>query len=164
MNHFNLLALVALTFGLAGCPGGGESDTKGDDTNNPSGFDANATWSGDGVVISISNGTDSSGYDLGMAQTGSDEGWAGEDCLGEIPAAFDYMIDGGYQYCHHINQTGGTLSTVMTIEEVVEGSTTLFSQGLEATITYVLFECSSNVCYSWGDDVGYYDGKGCSSL
>ena len=162
MNRFNLIALAFL--GLAACDGGSSDTGGGSDTNKPGGLDASATWSGTGVVVSITNGDDTAGYDFGMAQTGSDDGWAGEDCLGEVPAGYDYMIDGGYQVCHHLNQTGGSLSTVGTPDEVVDGSTTLLQQGHEATITYVLFESSSSACWSWGDDVLYYDAYSCTIL
>ena len=141
-----------------------DADSVAPDDTDIADLDATASWTGHGVTIAITNGKLAAGYDLGLAQTGSYGGWAGEDCLGDVPAGYDYMDDGGYDLCHHLSQTGGSLETVDAAEDVVPGSTTLLSRPVESSITYVLFEATSNRCWSWGDDVWYYDGFLCTWL
>ena len=174
---YRLLAYAAPLAILAGCPtttDTGEKDTSdtvetGDteetdtDTGGTGSWSASATWSGNGVSVVITGGTDTTGYDFGMAQTGADDGWAGEDCLSAVPAGYDYMIDGGYQFCHHFPQSGGSLETVAEIIDITEGATTLLSQATEATLTYVTFD-SADACVVWGDDPGYFAEFGCTAI
>lgn len=163
------ISLFAL--GCAALVGCGTTDSGGDTKGGGGGggggtaFDAKATWSPTEVVVTISNGTDSGGYDFGMAETGATaNGWGGEDCLGSVPSGYTNVNDAGYEYCHHLNQTGGSLTTGADPAAVVEGASTVFIDSLEENITYVLFESSSDACWSWGNDTGYYGAYMCTDL
>lgn len=114
------------------------------------------TWTDSGVTIDITNGN-AAGYDFGMAETRSDAGWFGEDCVLDP----DDDADFGYEICHHLLASGGSLEGVRNAEEVVAGESTLFSESLDDNLTYVLFEADGPACWTWGDDVSYYRAFGC---
>lgn len=148
---------------LAACPA---IDDTAKDSDTDTGSSVMTEWTSAGVTVTIpaAGGTDGVGYYFGLAQTGVDGGWAGEDCLDSIPAGYEYMDDGGYQLCHPLSRTGGTLTTVATPEEIVEGATTLLGMDMQDTVTYVLIEASGPPCYVWGDDPAYYAGLACTVL
>ncbi len=124
-------------------------------------FTVAVTWDDAGVSVAIDGGTAS--YSVGMAETGAgDAGWFGESCVrGEEPWGYN---DYGFDVCHDLSNTGGSLRSVSAVDDVVAGSATLFSQRLEGNLTYVLTEQSGAACWVWGDDVTYYDDFGCEEL
>jgi hypothetical protein len=119
-------------------------------------------WSRSGVKITLTNG--SGAYDFGMAETGvGDPGWYGESCvLGEEPWG---MPDYGYDVCHTLSSTGGTVIGVRNVSDVADG-TTIFTESIHdaGNITYVLFSESTGDCWAWGHDASYYDEFGCAEL
>lgn len=108
-----------------------------------------------GVELVITNGGDPAGYTFGMAQTGTENGWFGEDC---------FEGTGSFNLCHPASTTGVTLTEVSAAGDVVEGSTTLFNSDDNATLTYVLTAAGSTDCWVWGDDVAYYESFGCTDI
>ncbi len=130
------------------------------DTGTPA-MTVTATWATTGVTLAVANGT-AAGYQFGMAETGSDAGWFGEDCINDPDDDTDY----GYELCHPMGATGGTLvkAEPYTPDDIVAGESTLFTDSLAANITYVLFEDSSDACWTWGEDVSYYAAFGCTEI
>jgi hypothetical protein len=165
MKNIWLLGLLA----FFGCTGGKDdtgdtsetdADTDADsDTDTDADINVTVNWATSGVTIAISNGN-TAGYDFGMAETGSDAGWYGEDCIYDPDDELDY----GYEICHGISASGGTLTVADPYEadSVVAGETTLFTDSLADNITYVLFEADTDVCWTWGEDVSYYSAFGCT--
>ncbi len=124
-------------------------------------FGVTVTWSGAGVSVAIEGGTGP--YSFGMSETGAGAaGWFGESCVvGEEPWGYD---DYDFDVCHGLGKAGGTLGSVSHPDEVVAGSTTLFSERLATNLTYMLTEQSGAACWAWGDDATYYDDFGCGEL
>ena len=96
---------------------------------------------------------------LGIAETGCgspENCWYGEDCVyGDL--------SGSYRLCHPLQSGTNTLLQVGSLEELVEGKTTLFSAVFEPYVTFY-FEDFSGACRVWGHEVSYYDGLGCVEL
>jgi hypothetical protein len=176
-----LPVLGILAFALAGCDDGsntGCNDTgdgtsnceTGDsgDTNDTNAPLASYNWNADGLTVTIENNP-GSGFDLGMAETGSNEnGWFGEDCFNGTA---------GFDYCHSFSGNSASLdalgygteeATVGDPNDVVPGSTTLFNQDLAFNqpdgsdrLTYmVTFDDRS--CIVWGDQPSYYSSFDCT--
>ena len=116
----------------------------------PLGFEV--LWSASDVTLEITNSyTD---HTFGMAQTACSDPancWTGEDC---------YLGFVNYNFCHTTDDNGVTLQTVAGITDIIEGSTTLFYEGLH--ITY--YVANSSQCWVWGDDISYYKELGCTGL
>ena len=161
--------LVLGLLALPGCPGGkcdsggdcdsdsaGEGEGEGEGEVTPS---FSASWSASGVTISIEDGSGS--YEIGMAETdpASPDPWTGEDCLN------GYTTGSGttYLYCHPASSTGVALSTVTSLDDIVEGETTIFSSSLSSVITYAATSDSTGECWTWGHDTSYYTGAGCTA-
>ncbi|MBM4393843.1 MAG: hypothetical protein FJ090_22175 [Deltaproteobacteria bacterium] len=157
------LTLLTAIFSLVGCPGDecdsgscdtgakdGDADTDTDtDTDTDADMSWTTTWSTDGVTLAITNGAGD--YAFGMAETGSGEGWYGEDCIeGAGPNSGDFDI------CHGASASGVTLATVHAPADVVAGSTTLFNDTIASAgnITYVLGNDTD--CWTTGNDTSYY--------
>lgn len=126
-------------------------DTNGDAT--PGGGDEiDISWSWDSydnLTVSITDGP-SGGYRLGMAQTGVQNGWDGEDCLlGNV--------------CHTLEQTGGTVLNVTSVAEVMDGYT-LFAAEHDSSITFFVETADGSACWVWGDDPSYYHSEDCELL
>ena len=113
------------------------------------------SWSADGVAVALTNGHGT--YSLGMAQTGSDQGWYGEDCIeGPGPNSGDYDI------CHDdVKASGIELKTVTAPDEIVANRTTLFPDSLADEITYLLYSNDRGDCWTFGNDPSYYGDFGC---
>lgn len=120
------------------------------------------SWSSSGVTVRISGG--GSGWDFGMAESGVGErGWFGESCFpGDEPYGYD---DYGYELCHTLGATGGSLKTVHSLGDLEDG-TTLFTDVIAGygNITFYLENQDDGACYSWGDDPYYYADLGCDEL
>lgn len=111
-----------------------------------------ADWNAVGVHITIENGHGT--YTLGMAETDpvTPDPWTGEDCLN------GYTSDSGtlYFFCHSLGTTGGDLESVSSLGDIVEGETTIFSDGLEEFITYAIWSEENLDCWTFGHDTSYY--------
>lgn len=118
------------------------------------------SWSSDGAVVSVVGSA--AGWSFGMAETGvGDVGWFGESCIsGDEPWGYP---DYGYDVCHTLRKTGGTLDSVHTLGDVADGQT-LFTNTIAETgnITYILLSDDASACWVMGDDPTYYDDFGCS--
>ena len=126
--------------------GGGGSSTSPEPSFNIAWTDGTST-----LEASVSN-PHVDGYFLGLAETGSgDAGWYGEDCM-----SFDAQ-------CHDMGALSTlSLESVSAIDDVVPGSTTLFSTGLWAGVTYAFFSNEGAgdyeyIAHSGGDDTSYYE-------
>jgi hypothetical protein len=167
--------LGILAFALAGCDKPSSSCDTSDTSTTCTGDSTNDTtqdlpsptyaWDNDGLTVTIDRNP-GSGFDLGMAETGSTgTPWYGEDC---------FNGDAGYHYCHSFSADTGSLTALQDPnrdpDNVVEGSTTLLNadlayiNGNEDRITYmVTFDNgSSPPCITWGNDVSYYSTFNCT--
>jgi hypothetical protein len=120
-------------------------------------------WDNDGLTVSVDNNP-GTGFDLGIAETGSPDGWYGEDCFNGTA---------GYNYCHGFNSNSASLSALGdgaapgSPDDVVAGSTTLLNKDLAFNgdgsdrLTYML-TVDGGTCITWGDDTGYYSSFGCT--
>jgi hypothetical protein len=139
---------------------GGDTAGDGPDTSDgpPDTGDAEAsidlTWAAEGVTIELA-GMDTSGFDLGIAETMDREnGWFGEDCL---------WGTAGYQECHVVWGLRGFLDSIfdevaggsMSLDDVQSGLTTLFEQSHDYRLTYAL-TIDGGDCWVWGQDPSYY--------
>jgi hypothetical protein len=177
MEDTMILTIIAAVFALIGCPGdkcdtgdsgtcdSGDADTDTDtDTDTDSDADADVvattTWSAAGLDFAIDNGDQQ--YSLGMAETGSTNGWYGEDCLeGPGPNSGDWDI------CHDsVPSTGISLATVTAPADIVANESTLFTDTIAkaGNITYLLYGNTDGECGVWGNDVTYYNGLGCTEM
>ncbi|MCB9780999.1 MAG: hypothetical protein H6742_20690 [Alphaproteobacteria bacterium] len=116
-------------------------------------------WDGpDALWVFIEGGAGP--FRLGLRETPeSPDPWTGEDCAGGYVGP-----DGSdYRYCHPMSPDGGTLINVSSVDEIVEGETTLFWRDLD--ITYMLRSVELDACWSWGADPAFYlDSMGCSVI
>ncbi len=116
-------------------------------------------WQNDGGTIVVDH-PEVDGFTLGLA--GTYDGWMGEDC---------FEGSGAYHYCHTFDGSDAFLETVGQPEDIVEGSTTLFSEERaiyegQDWLTYLLEVGSSRpeldaTCYVWGKFPSYYEDFGC---
>lgn len=148
--------------GSGGGSGGGDDtgviDTGGGDDTGGGGSDlaANADWGSAGLLLTVVGGEVDAYYTFGMAETGADEGWMGEDCL---------FGSGGYYYCHSFEGSGLRLETVGAPDDVESGVSTLFSADNEDDLSYILIDYYGGSCWVWGDDPSYYTSYyGCTVL
>jgi hypothetical protein len=138
--------------------GGGGAGGAGGLECEPDFFSPGVSWGEeptDGVTLTFDCGT-ASGYQVGFAETGAgDDGWYGEDCLpGE---------KSGADLCHSVPAAGTELSHVETLDEVVEGETTLLRAELVDGITWVVISADDAAeCWVGGHDPSYYDELGCA--
>lgn len=181
MKTFLLMAGAALAFSACTSDKGdtGNTDTGTGDTSDTQetgdtgpGDSAVASWDGAGTLTLTITGLAGTTYDFGMAETGGGDdlsgadGWYGEDCIldPENDAPGDYS-DYGYEICHQASATGLTLTHVADPDTVTASSSTLLpGTAGAAAITYVLFESGAATCWTWGHDVTWYDGFGCTEL
>ncbi len=155
------LTLLSAIFSLVGCPGD-ECDSGSCDSGKDGDADMTVTesWSTDGVSFTITNGA--GGYSIGMAETGSGEGWYGEDCVpGPGPNSGDWDI------CHDgaTAAAGLTLATTHDIDELEANVNTLMTDTIATAgnITYVISDGTD--CWTWGNDVSYYTSNlGCAAM
>lgn len=138
--------------GDGGDPGDGGMDGGSTATD----LDLACAWDGEGLNVSISGGT-SPGYFLGMAETGTSDPWTGEDCY----QGFTTGSGSTLQYCHELAPSGGFLLTVISVDQLTEG-TTLFHPELQ--FAYYLEERSSGDCWIWGIGSSYYGPLGCRQM
>ncbi len=159
------LTLLSAIFSLVGCPGDecdsgscdtskdGDADTDTDtDTDTDADMSVTASWDTTGVSFTITNGI--GGYSIGMAETGSGEGWYGEDCVpGAGPNSGDWDI------CHDgaTAAAGLTLATVHSLDDLEVNVSTLMTDTIASAgnITYVISDGTD--CWTWGHSTAYYE-------
>jgi hypothetical protein len=173
MEETMVLTILSAVFALVGCPGktcdsgdsgscgetGGSSDTDTDtDADTDADFSATVTWSADGVAVGLTNGSGT--YSFGMAETGSANGWYGEDCIdGAGPNSGDYDI------CHDSMPAGGySLASVHDPDAVVANETTLLLDSMADGITYLIYSNATGDCWTSGNDTSYYGDFGCTDM
>lgn len=121
-------------------------------------FRAEVTYTSSNVALEIYNGI--ADYEFGMAETDAEspEPWTGEDCLN------GYTTGSGVEYllCHETSSTGIVLSAVDSVDEVIEGETTLMNYVSPEVTTYYLLSKAMGDCWVWGNDPMYYAGLGCT--
>jgi len=110
---------------------------------------------GDSVSISITDPDGEANWDFGMAETGSGNGWFGEDCF-EGYASFNH--------CHAIG-VNASLDEVTDCgaASVVAGTSTLLDAAKDPFLTYYLAD-SLGSCFVWGHDVAYYGPLACTEM
>ncbi|MBM4365779.1 MAG: hypothetical protein FJ102_06155 [Deltaproteobacteria bacterium] len=118
---------------------------------------ATSSWTTSGICIAVPDSPEGRRYYFGMAETGIDEGWYGEDCLdGPGPNSGDYDI------CHVMVGCELCLATVRDPADVVPSETTLLTDTIASNITYLL--ATEADCWTWGDDTRYYTSAlGCAA-
>lgn len=124
------------------------------------------SWGDSSVSLSITDGAEGAAYYLGIAEnSGCDDCWTGEDCF----MGYDLSSGDNLLYCHPVSATGGELSYGATPSDVVEGSTTVYSNADFSTgVTYIVDDRSGAdaPCWTWGADTTYYNGydKACTAM
>lgn len=110
---------------------------------------------GDSVTVTVDDPFGMTVWQLGMAETGADPGWTGEDCLSGY---------GNFAYCHGFSGASLTLDQVTDClaSSVVEGSSTLLDAEKDPFLTYYFADIAD--CWVFGDDVTYYEAVGCFAL
>jgi hypothetical protein len=104
------------------------------------------------LSLNIFEGADLGQFRFGLAETGSNNGWYGEDCIDGVKNDLDV--------CHPVAVNGTlTLTDVVTVPEVIEGSTTLIDASFATKLTYVVVldkGTAEQRCWTWGQSTSYY--------
>jgi len=108
----------------------------------------------DSVDIAITDPLLETAWSFGMAETGSGNGWFGEDCF-EGYANFNF--------CHSIgiNANIPEVSSCSALD-VADGAT-LFDAEKDPFLTYYLEDSLGN-CFVWGHDTSYYGPLACVDM
>ncbi len=109
--------------------------------------DVDLTLTATGLTIEIRES--SQPFSLGIAPDCDSEApdcWMAESCVEE---------KSGYEFCHPLSATGGSLTAVSTPSEVISGGTTLFSSSFEGSLGYALI-ADDGSCFTWGSNAAYY--------
>lgn len=146
---------------LAACYGGAPDKWTGMPDSGDTGRSSNDLTADDFTLELTSSGVSLVLHDapapmsFGMVEQGvcGDACWVAESCVGATE---------GVSVCHDAGTTGVTLSLVTSADEVRASETTLFHDGLDSDIGYMLD--AGDACYTWGAGASYYDGLGCFSL
>ena len=103
----------------------------------------------DSVTVAIDDGEGTHTYHFGLAETGSANGWYGEDCLpGDMT---------GKDVCHDVGAEGEVISSVSRAAGVNDGNTLLWRASADAErLTYVVIQVDTDRCWTFGDDPTYY--------
>ena len=121
------------------------------------------TWSAGGLEVVIEGSASS--WELGMAETGAGaDGWFGESCVpGEEPWGYN---DYGYDFCHPLGASGGSIESVYPDLASVGDEATLFNAAIgdSGDLTYILLDVSGSSCWVWGNEASYYADFGCDPL
>jgi hypothetical protein len=101
-------------------------------------------------------------YFLGMAETGSTDGWYGEDCLPGDEAS------PGYDLCHDgfVANVEFCLATVSDPDDVVPMETTVFTHtnAWSDDISYVIGDAATGMCLAFGNDSSWYRALACTEV
>ncbi len=167
-DDVDALGFDACTLDDAGnCAGGGgfDLDAGGGSGGAPMGGSPGSPaptieviWEGNGgpmandvdtVTVAIDDGDGTFTYRFGMAQTGADNGWNGEDCL---PGVLN-----GKDVCHDVGPEGEVLSSTSRVAEVDDERTLMFKATHDAgEITYVVIRAETDECWTFGHDPSWY--------
>lgn len=104
----------------------------------------------DTVTVAIDDGPETGHtYRFGLSETGSANGWYGEDCLpGEI---------NGTDVCHDVGEEGAVIESTARVADVDSTHTLLFKASHDAGhLTYVVIQVDTNKCWAFGNDPSYY--------
>ncbi len=108
--------------------------------------DVDVSLTATGVDLVIRNNTSSFFFGMAPGCDGTQSNcWVGESCVED---------DGGYEICHAVGPTGGTLQKVDIPSDVVAGSTTLFGRDMDGQLGFVLMNDTD--CYAFGPNASYY--------
>lgn len=134
--------------GAGGTGAGGESGPPADPV-------FAISWNGDNLVLDITTSQENGPYQFGIAETGPDNGWMGEDCL---EGAF-----GGVDVCHSVPVSGHLELMHMDAVDAVADGMTLFKADMAPGLTYYLARNSLDYqgCWTWGEDTSIYEEIGC---
>jgi len=176
------IAFIALAgFAVVGCSGDktdtADTATTGDDDDDTTTvvgeLTVTVTWTDDGLTPEDTDGDslpdincdDSVGivivdplletaWDFGMAETGSGNGWYGEDC---------YEGYASFNFCHSIgiNASIPEVSSCSALD-VADGATLLDAEK-DPFLTYYLADSLGN-CWVWGHDTSYYGPLACEEM
>lgn len=150
------------TAGEGGTGGAGGSGGGGGGTGGAANADVpliDVIWDGpgagmpnddDSVTVAIDDGADAvHTYRFGLSETGSANGWYGEDCLpGEV---------NGKDVCHEVGEEGIVVQSTSRLAEVDSTHTLLFKASHDAgDLTYVVIQVDTNKCWTFGNDPSYY--------
>ena len=161
MNTNKLVFVSALAM-LAACGGkdsatglSGTTGTTGNTGTTGTAFsaaDVTLTLDSAGVALAIANAP--AAMDFGIVEQGGcgDQCWEAESCEGETA---------GYSFCHDAGTSGVALALVSSPDDVVDGSTTLFSSAITNDLGYVLD--SGSDCYTWGAAGSYWSAWSCTA-
>lgn len=114
-----------------------------------------------GVEVLLLNNTPS--FDsFGIVQTGTADDWTGEDCVGGYTDGDGTILD----FCHPLSLSGSSFLVPDPIDfDTFDASTnTLFQEGLEGEIGWVVFNSSTMECAVGGSGRAYYEAAGCWEL
>ena len=111
---------------------------------------------GDSVELQVFDPLGETDWIFGLTETGSPNGWYGEDCF------LGYAV---FNHCHPFNGTAIVLDEVTScsVLDIIDGATTYFSADKDPFLTYYLEDSVGN-CYTWGEDPSYYGPLACTSL
>jgi hypothetical protein len=134
---------------------GGEAGGAGGESGPPADPVFAISWNGDNLVLDITTSAANGPYRFGIAETGADNGWMGEDCL---EGAF-----GGVDVCHTVPVDGHLeLMHMDAVDDVADGMT-LFKADMAPGLTYYVERNSLDFqgCWTWGEDTSIYEDVGC---
>ena len=103
----------------------------------------------DSLTVAIDDAEETHTYKLGFAETGSENGWYGEDCIqGEV---------NGLDVCHTLGEDGGILDSVSDVGDV-DNTHTLINKAIadSGNLTYVVIQVDTDRCWALGNDPTYY--------
>lgn len=134
-----------------GAAAGGEAGPPPDPT-------VTLTWNGDNPVLDITTSAENGPYQFGLAETGPDNGWMGEDCL--------EGVSNGTDVCHSVPADGHLELMHMSDPADVADGMTLLGADMAPGLTYVLIRNSLEFqgCWTWGEDTSIYVDIGCDII
>ncbi len=181
MRNIAFIALVGMSF--IACSGddktdsgeSGDTDTIGDDDDDttttplsvvidwtddgevPTDTDGDTLpdiGCGDSVTVTITDPLGETSWSFGMAETGSTNGWTGEDCYQ------GYLT---YNFCHSVGVADTIPETTDCSANSVADGVTLMDAAKDPFLTYYL-EDSLGTCFTWGEDITYYGPVNCTEM
>jgi len=112
------------------------------------------THCGDSVNVKIFDTAYETDWLFGMAETGVENGWFGEDC---------YLGQDSWNACHSVGLDTTLLQASDCRVESVADGTTILDASRQHRLTYFLQD-TRGFCFVWGDDIEYYEPLECVHL